>query len=192
MLLDKEKETVVNRIERDSLAWYVMRVTYQRELVAAKLLTELGVEHFVPTTRTAIKNDKGRTIGHKVDPLIHNYIFIYSSFNELYVLKQGKMEYLRFIMAKDTETGLFEPQFVPDKQMSDFIRITKSRGMKMLSPDIDLRKGDKVRVLKGQFEGVEGVYVKMPNGREKRVVVKIEGVSAVATTTLKLEDVEKL
>ena len=169
-----------------------MRVTYQRELVAAKLLTEMGVEHFVPTTKVAIKNDKGRTIGHRVDPLIHNYIFILSSFNELLVLKQGKMDYLRFIMAKNSETGLLEPQFVPDKQMYDFIKIAKSKGMKMLSPDIDLRKGDRVRVVKGPFEGVEGVYVKMPNGREKRVVVKIEGVSAVATTTLKLEDVEKL
>ncbi|MGN0033225.1 MAG: UpxY family transcription antiterminator [Candidatus Limimorpha sp.] len=182
----------MDKIERESVAWYVMRVTYQRELVASKSLTDLHIEHFVPTTRIAVKNNEGRTIGFKVEPLIHNYIFILSSFNDLFALKHGKMDYLRFIMAKDPVSGLFEPQYVPDKQMNDFIKITKSKGMRVLSPDIDLRKGDKVRVLKGAFEGVEGVYIKMPNGREKRVVVKIEGVSAVATATLKLEDVEKL
>ena len=44
----------------------------------------------------------------------------------------------------------------------------------------------------GPFEGVEGVYIKMPNRHEKRVVIKIEGIAAVATVALNASDVEKL
>ena len=44
----------------------------------------------------------------------------------------------------------------------------------------------------GPFEGVEGIYIKMPNRHEKRVVIKIEGIAAVATVALNASDVEKL
>ena len=63
---------------------------------------------------------------------------------------------------------------------------------KPVDPNIDLRKGDRVRVMTGPFEGVEGIYIKMPNRHEKRVVIKIEGIAAVATLALNASDVEKL
>ena len=65
-------------------------------------------------------------------------------------------------------------------------------GSKPVDPNIDLRRGDRVRVLTGPFEGVEGIYIKMPNRHEKRVVIKIEGIAAVATLALNAADVEKL
>lgn len=182
----------MNEIEKNTVAWYVIRVTYQREIIAAKLLDEMHVENFVPTIRVKIRNEKGLAIGWKTDPLIHNYIFIHDTYNNILTIKQGKLDYLRFMMAKDIETGENVPQYVPDKQMTDFMKVVKTIGFKPVDPNIDLRKGDRVRVLTGPFEGVEGVYVRMPNRHEKRVVVKIEGVAAVATQTLNISDVEKL
>ena len=64
--------------------------------------------------------------------------------------------------------------------------------MKSVDPSIDLKKGDRVRIMTGPFEGVEGIYIKMPNRHEKRVVIKIEGIAAVATVALNASDVEKL
>ena len=179
-------------VEQNAIAWYVLRVTYQREIAASKLLNEMGIENFVPIVKTRIRNERGVSIGWKEDPLLHNYIFIHDSYDKILKIKQGKLDYLRFMMGKD-DTGLKSvPQYVPDKQMADFIRVVKSKGMKTLDPDIDLRKGDRVRVMVGPFEGVEGVFIKMPNRHEKRVVIKIEGVAAVATMAINASDVEKI
>lgn len=177
---------------KNAIAWYVLRVTYQREIAASKHLGEMGIENYVPTVRVRKTNAKGVTIGWKTDPLVHNYIFIHDSYNNILAIKQGKLDYLRFVMAKDLANGQMVPQYVPDKQMTDFMKVIRTMGSKPVDLDIDLRKGDKVRVLVGPFEGVEGIFVRMPNRHEKRVVVRIEGIAAFATQTLNAEDVEKI
>ena len=182
----------MDEFEKKEVAWYVLRVTYQREIAASKALEELQIEHYVPTVRTRIRNEKGVSIGWKTEPLIHNYIFIYDSYENILTLKQTKLDYLRFMMGKDAKGMLNEPQYVPDKQMTDFMKVVRTMGSKTVDPDIDLRKGDKVRILTGPFEGVEGIYVRMPNRHEKRVVIKIEGVAAVATMALNASDIEKI
>ena len=182
----------MDEIQQKEVAWYVLRVTYQREITASKALEELQIEHYVPTIRTRIRNEKGVSIGWKTEPLIHNYIFVHDSYENILTLKQTKLDYLRFIMGKDAKGVLSEPQYVPDKQMADFIKVVRTMGSKPVDPDIDLRKGDKVRILTGPFEGVEGIYVRMPNRHEKRVVIKIEGIAAVATVALNASDVEKI
>ena len=182
----------MNIIEKNAIAWYVLRVTYQREITASKALEELQIEHYVPTIRTRIRNDKGVSIGWKTEPLVHNYIFVRDTYENILRIKQGKLDYLRFMMAKNPKTGENEPQYVPDKQMMDFMKVVRTMGSKPVDPDIDLKKGDRVRVLTGPFEGVEGIYIKMPNRHEKRVVIKILGVAAVATMALNASDVEKI
>ena len=182
----------MNNIEKNTVAWYVLRVTYQREIAASKALEGLQIEHYVPTIRTRIRNEKGVSIGWKTEPLVHNYIFIRDSYENILKIKQGKLDYLRFMMAKDDNGLVSVPQYVPDKQMADFMKVVRTMGSKPVDPNIDLKKGDHVRVLTGPFEGVEGIYIKMPNRHEKRVVIKILGVAAVATMALNASDVEKL
>ena len=181
----------MSEVENLEVAWYVLRVTYQRELTAAKQLEELGIEHYIPTVRTKIRNEKGLAIGWKTEPLIHNYIFIRDTYSNILAIKQHKLDYLRFMMGKN-EKGIDVAQYVPDKQMNDFMKVVRTMGSKPVDPNIDLRKGDRVRVLAGPFEGVEGIYIRMPNRHEKRVVIKIEGIAAVATLALNSSDVEKL
>ena len=182
----------MDEFKRKEVAWYVLRVTYQREIAASKALEELQIEHYVPTVRTRIRNEKGVSIGWKTEPLIHNYIFINDSYENILKLKQTKLDYLRFVMGKDEKGLLSEAQYVPDKQMSDFMKVVRTMGSKPVDVNIDLRKGDRVRVLTGPFEGVEGVFIKMPTRHEKRVVIKIEGVAAVATMALNASDIEKI
>lgn len=182
----------MNIIEKNSVAWYVLRVTYQREITASKALEELQIEHYVPTIRTKIRNEKGVSIGWKTEPLVHNYIFIHDTYENILKLKHGKLDYLRLIMGKDDGGMMSIPQYVPDKQMMDFMKVVRTMGSKPVDPNIDLKKGDHVRVLTGPFEGVEGIYIKMPNRHEKRVVIKILGIAAVATMALNASDIEKL
>ncbi|MBR1726592.1 MAG: KOW motif-containing protein, partial [Muribaculaceae bacterium] len=54
----------------------------------------------------------------------------------------------------------------------------------------DFSQGDRVRILGGPFEGAEGVFVRVKGDR--RVVVHIEGVVAVATTFIHPSLIEKI
>jgi len=178
-------------IDNSKDAWYVMRVTYQRELYASKILDELNIKNFVPTQRTKIRNSQGISIGWRTEPLVHNYIFIFSNFNKIMELKQGRLDFLRFLMMKNKGDNAI-PQTVREKEMLNFIKIVNTNKAVLLDASIDLKKGEKVRVLTGVFEGVEGTLVTMPNKRTKRVVVKIDGVAAVATVLLNNSDVERI
>ena len=52
-------------------------------------------------------------------------------------------------------------------------------------PDrIELAKGTKVRITGGEFEGQEGVFLKVKGARDRRVVIEIQGVIAVAMATI--------
>ena len=84
---------------------------------------------------------------------------------------------------------------VPDNDMDNFIKISgsASEGILFFSPDeINLSKGTKVRIHGGQFNGLEGTFIKVKGARDKRVVVDISGVIVVATCTLRCDLVEVL
>ena len=67
--------------------------------------------------------------------------------------------------------------------MEDFIRISSihdDRVMFLEYNDYLRHVGKRVRIIEGQFAGVEGVIKRIKNNR--RVVVQIEGIAAVAIT----------
>ena len=170
--------------------WYVMRVTYQRELVARRKLEELGVLCYVPTQKVKRRKTGGGYTYREVSRL-HNYIFVHTSQEELKRIKTFHLTYLRYMMGVD-ERGESVKQFVPRKQMEDFMAICESEGAKMLTTEIDLKAGDRVRILEGPLKGVEGVYIRTTARHEKRVVVRIEGVATVASASFPAKSVEKI
>ena len=89
--------------------------------------------------------------------------------------------------------GRREPITVPQQQMDSFIAVagTYDEQLIYLNPEPgDFSQGDRVRILGGPFEGAEGVFVRVKGDR--RVVVSIEGVVAVATTFIHPSLVEKI
>ena len=170
--------------------WYVMRVTYQRELVARRLLEELGIVCFVPTEKVKRRKAGGGYSYREVSKL-HNYIFVLASREVLQEIKTTKIPYLRYMMAR-SEEGKSEPQFVPADQMAHFMEVCRSEGARVLEPDVKFAVGDRVRVVSGALRGVEGVYVRTSARNEKRLVVQIEGVVAVATAAIPASLVKKI
>ena len=49
-----------------------------------------------------------------------------------------------------------------------------------------------MRIHGGQFNGLEGTFVKVKGARDKRVVVEVSGVIVVATCSLKCDLIEVL
>ena len=96
---------------------------------------------------------------------------------------------MRYIM--DREQHL--PIVIPDSQMRSFILVagTYEESIVYVEPaELQLIKGQKVRVIGGVFEGAVGEFVRIR--RDRRVVVNIEGVMAVATTFIHSSLVEPI
>lgn len=68
---------------------------------------------------------------------------------------------------------------VPDKQMRDFMFLLDFSEDAVQVLNENLRQGDRVRVIKGEFAGIEGELIRIKG--HKRVVVRLEGVFSLAT-----------
>lgn len=174
----------------EEVKWYVLRVTYQRELIAKRRLDELHIESFVPTRQVRSKLSSGR-ISLQRRALVHNYIFVHSDRATIDRIKQFELPYLRYVMhVKDNERQIM---VVPQVQMHSFMLVTgtEDERLLLLQPDsVDIKLGTRVRVKGGLFAGAEGVLVKVAGVRDRRVVVRIAGIAAVATPKIEPELLE--
>lgn len=176
----------------DPPQWYVMRVTYQREVPAKSRLDELGVETFLPVQSVRRRNSHGRFCKVFV-PLVHNFLFVHSDRRTIDGIKTFKLPYLRY--ATCMRDGRREIMTVPERQMQSFMAVAGNEEQQPLFLDpalVDLSQGDRVRIVGGPFEGVEGTFMRLQGNRGRRVVIKIEFVAAVATTEIPPQLVEKV
>ena len=179
-------------VSSSAFAWFVLRVTYQREMKAKEVLDSINIVNFLPTEKVRRRTPQGKMVTI-VQPAIHNYLFVYSTKEEIDKLKQYKLPYLRYVMK--TDNGARVILTVPEYQMQNFIAIAgneEEQAEFLNVEDLQMVQGDKVRILGGPFCGVEGVYMRTSKTRSKRVVVQVAGLFAVATTTLPVSLVEKI
>jgi transcription antitermination factor NusG len=182
-----EQQTLEQRVE-----WYVLRVTYQREMIAKRRLDELSIESFVPTKVVRVTLQNGRRALQR-RALVHNYIFIRSDRATIDQIKSFELPYLRYVM--HTVNGVRQAMVVPEQQMRSFMLVTGTEDERLMlldSTTTPLSSGTRVRVTGGVFAGAEGLLVKVAGARERRVVVRIEGIAAVATPRIERELLEKI
>jgi len=172
---------------QETLVWYPLRVTYNRELKVKEDLDARGITNFVPM-RYKREERKGVMVKRLV-PSIHNLIFVQMFPSQMREYKMTTALPIRYIMNHETH----RPLIVPDRQMENFIRVAGQYEEKIiyLNPNPgDFSKGERVRIIGGIFAGAEGVFVRVKGDR--RVVVNIEGVVAVATTFVHPSMIEKI
>ena len=176
--------------EKDIIQWFAMRATFCRELNAKQLLDDLNIETFVPMHyEIRIKNRRKSKV---LVPVIHNLIFVHTTRPVIQEIK-ARVPYLQYIT--HPEEGRNTPIIVPDRQMEQFIAVcgTFDEQLIYLPPqEIDLTRGTRVRIHGGSFDGQEGVFMKVKGVRNKRLVIAIQGVIAVATVVVHPELVEPL
>lgn len=190
MLVSKPQENI--RITKESvleafpgrpsepLHWYAMRATYRRELEAMHRLEGAGMGCFVPM-QYHFRVKRGRRVRELV-PVVRNLLFVHARPSELQRLKQ-ELLYLQYI----TDSRSHEKIIVPDDQMEHFIAVAGSYSDQLLyfQPwELNLSKGTKVRITGGDFAGYEGTFLKVKGARDRRVVISVEGVIAVALATV--------
>jgi transcription antitermination factor NusG len=96
---------------------------------------------------------------------------------------------IRYIMDRVNH----KPITVPTREMENFIKVAGTYDEKLvyLSPDMgNFVRGERVRIIGGMFAGAEGIFVRVKGDR--RVVVNVEGLVAVATTFVHPSMIEKI
>ena len=162
--------------DEDSI-WFAMRVTYRRELIAQRLLDEQGIENYIPKKYVRDSKHPRKKI---LAPVIHNLLFVHTTPSEMRRLKsEDSIPFMQYMM--DMRSG--SKIIVPDDQMRQFIAVTADYDETLLyfkPGELNLTRGTRVRVTVGPMEGREGVFLKVKGARDRRLVIEIEGIIAVA------------
>lgn len=157
--------------------WYAIRVTYSREMAAKSYLDSIGIESYVPM------HFAERTYGGKRrkiwEPLIHNLLFVRTSADRLREIKATTTLPIRYIMDRESKS----PTVIPERQMQDFMAVVAPQ-------DVDLEKGDPVRVTEGMFAGIEGRYIRHKG--HSKVAVAIRNVATALTAYIPLKYIAKI
>ena len=172
----------------NEVLWYAMRVPYRNELKVQLKLQEKGIETFVPKRRKIVKK-RGKT-SYELMPAVNNLIFVHSS---LSVIKGLKQEILNLQYLVNKSEGESIKIVVRDNEMQRFIRVVENfeEEITYLSPEeVNIEKGTRVRIIGGNFDGVEGIFVKVKGKRNKRVVVMLDKLLAVVMAEVDLDLIE--
>lgn len=181
-----EVRTIVKR-GREEKVWYAIRVTYNRELKVKEDLDARGITCFVPMQYR--REERHGVMVKRLVPSVHNLIFIHITPSGMKEYKMTTELPIRYIMDRETH----KPITVPTSQMENFIKVAGTYEEKLiyLNPNPgDFTTGERVRIIGGMFAGAEGIFVRLKGDR--RVVVNVEGLVAVATTFVHPSMIEKI
>lgn len=188
--MDSDQQGLISsprRASQEDKRWFALRATYNRELMVKDDLEQCGWECFVPMR--VVKRERGSIVERRLEPSVHNLLFVHCTERELKEYKRATTMPVRYIMNRVTR----RPLVVPDGQMRSFMAVANAteEDVVYLTPKPgDFAAGERVRIIGGVFKGAEGVFVRVKGDR--RVVVSIEGVIAVATTFVHPSLLEKI
>lgn len=175
--------------------WYALRVTYGREKKAYDYLVGKNVEAFYPTIKTVKKVDgKRKTVEESRLP---NIFFARGTEEEIksFVYDNINLPYLRFYY-KHTHTGariMKTPLIVPDNQIKSLQIICEKEGSDtlILQEEVEkFQKGEKVRIIEGDFVGVTGIVARYHG--QQRVGLVIDGLLTAVTAYIPTAFLEKI
>ena len=170
-----------------SYSWYVLRVSYSRELKIKELLDQMGIRVFVPMmwrTRTIAGKTEKRLV-----PAVNNLCFVLWDRVGIdsFIRGFGDVSPVHYYWDRTANN----PMTVPKQAMDDFIKVASTMDEDLIyitEINSKLREGQTVKVTSGSFAGVTGKIVRRRKSR--RIMVELPGMLAVATTYVKPENVE--
>lgn len=147
--------------------WFALKAS-QKEMQAANILEKAGIRVYAPQIKVDTTYRGKKKIVMR--SLIPNTLFAYTSFRVLNTIKR----YHPFITYSYKKMdGKFKILKIPTREMEQFIdSSTKMQDdIAYFHPDeLELKKGDRVRIVGGLFDGYEGTLLKA-KGRAKRMFV---------------------
>lgn len=145
-----------------------------RELARRQRDDEPQFEYFVPTLVEARKTNGRLIVTHRA--LLYNYLFVHASECEIYRIKQRLPQYNLLPRVKDGKDSYHYP-YLTDKAMRDLQWIARSYAEPVPVCAADpawLAKGDRIRITKGRFAGIEAKVIANASSRHKEILVSID------------------
>ncbi len=155
--------------------WYVLKTKPNQEVLVDKSLNNLNIESFLPL-KEEVRNFFNRRSLVKV-PLIPRLVFIKVNKEERFDVLNSISYNVNYMIDRTTNSSLL----IPDYQMDSFINFTKIASDNYQIYDDKVKAGDKVKVIDGEFAGLEGELVRLKG--HKRVLVKLNGLFSIAVDT---------
>jgi len=151
----------------NKLNWYAFRTYRNGKKYFLNFLDSTGIQTFIPE-------------------LFPSLVFLRTGAKEVLSLRQNFFG----LAAPYTIPGTTTAAPIPDREMESF-RFVLEKGCSTMDPvDVELCQGDKVRVTDGIFKDCEGYIIRIKGDR--RFVVKISGVVAVATMYIPKSSLQKV
>lgn len=159
--------------------WYALKVFYNKVFEIEEYLREHGIESYIPIEEAVIWVRGVKKTRRK--PAISSLMFFRST--ETSARELQKLLKDRAIVYTDRTDDKKRPAAIPEREMNLFMLVASSgdKGLEYFSDDrTTWRTGEHVRVTEGILKGAEG-YIRRIGGN-RRLVVSIQGVCAVATS----------
>ena len=174
----------VENAQSETKQWYVLRVSYGRAEKANELLKAKGIETHLPL-HTIYKEVNGKRKKQRI-PILPNFLFAKTTLSVLqsFLKSSPDLSFITFYydhFNKKTD-GKNPPLVVPKESMDNFIKLTSIDNEHILLIDEvngTYKQGDYVRIIDGQFKGIEGRVTKITG--QKRVIVELPGICSIAT-----------
>ncbi len=180
-------------MKNQKVMWYVLTAYKAEYETRADLALEVqrrkvqGIEpidYFVPMYYKMEKRGGKEKLIKR--PLLPNFVFIRATLDQVreFKIKHPNLTYYKPRILG----GKFEYQTIPDHEMEMFRRVASlyEHDVPYFQPtQAELEKGDRVRIIGGRFNGVEGILISQQGKDGGRVAVNLTNVLAI--TTLEIE-----
>lgn len=175
--------------------WFVLRATYNRQKMAYDYIVNKGEVAYMPLhyVQKVVDGKRKRVL----KPYLSQLLFVYASADRIneFVEETPALSFLTYYYNhfKKNESGKNPPLTISYRSMMNFIRVTSidNKHIKVVSPEqCHYKNGDMVRVVEGDFVGVEGRVARVSG--QQRVVVEIEGLCLVSTAYIPSAFIEKV
>lgn len=182
------------------IKWFVLKTSTSISRIR-EIMTREGLEFFFPTFQSTASVKEKKVSREKA--LVLDLLFVHCHEIEMVrVCECNKgvrpIYQRRPVLNKDSMDLSIEHSHylvVPDKQMGYFMRTVSmyQNNVPFLSPkEVDMTKGDVVRVIDGPFRGIEGTLISEQGKDGGRVLVQISDIVAIPTMSIAPEFLEIL
>lgn len=205
-------------MEELQLNWYALKIFFNKVFDIEELLERMDVETYLPVLKKELKGKERMLAARRLDQNPEKPDRRYLRYGPLIFQREPILSSLIFVrtdpqtIVKVGEELKGDPEInkpkgfvyrtadwteyciIPDHQMRIFRMVVESgaEGLEFFADDdiTRFRQGDRVRVKEGPLRGAEG-YIRRIH-KNRRLLVSIDGVIAVATSYIPPENLEKV
>lgn len=153
--------------------WFALKIFYNRAKEVIELLEAEGIKYY-----------QALDVNRK--PVVAGLLFVHTF--EQKILKFKTNYDKKLLIYQNAER---KPAVISDREMDNFIKVTQAaaQGLVYIGDDAPkYHEGQRVRVLSGPYEGIEG-YIKRIK-KDRRLLVCVTGVAVLATGFVDPRNVE--